>query len=149
VAHTPPACSCFIAGTCYFPPAVCNNLCTLFTGRYPRNVGAEWATILLRIREVNGLYLGPETAYNDWGFSMFWHMSREVFKLATWLKRSDLTAELMAFKCRRVFPVLIGEQRTSCRIGLLQFRSSKIRKVGLTDVDDLSITRSSRPVHTN
>jgi len=50
-------------------------------------------TILLRIREVNGLYLGPETAYIDWGFSMFWHMSREVFKLAT-MKRSDLlTAE--------------------------------------------------------
>jgi hypothetical protein len=81
---------------------------------------------------------------------MFWLMSREVFKLATWLKRSDLlTAELMAFKCRRVYPVLISEQRTSCRMSLLQFRSSKITKVRLTDVDNLSITRSFRPVHTN
>lgn len=81
------------------------------------------------------------------GFSMFWHVSREVFKLATWLKRSDLTAELMAFKCRRVYPVLIGEQRTSCWMSLLQFRRSKIRKVRLTDVDKLSITHSFRPIH--
>ena len=44
-------------------------------------------------------------AYIDWVSSVFWHMSREIFKLATWLKRSDLlTAELMEFKCRRVYP---------------------------------------------
>jgi len=31
----------------------------------------EWLTLLLRIQEVPGSNLGPETGYTDWGFSWF------------------------------------------------------------------------------
>jgi hypothetical protein len=33
------------------------------------NVRVDWETFLLRIREIPGSNLGPETGYPDWGFS--------------------------------------------------------------------------------
>jgi hypothetical protein len=44
---------------------------TPFTLFLKPNVVAEWLTLLLRIREVSDLNLGPETGYLDWGFSWF------------------------------------------------------------------------------
>jgi hypothetical protein len=35
------------------------------------NVVLEWLTLLLLIREVPGSNIGPETAYPDWGISLF------------------------------------------------------------------------------
>jgi hypothetical protein len=39
--------------------------------KYTPNVVVEWFTRLLRIREVPGLNLGPETDYPVWSFSLF------------------------------------------------------------------------------
>jgi hypothetical protein len=35
------------------------------------SVAAEWLTLLLRIRELSGSNLSPETGYPDWRFSWF------------------------------------------------------------------------------
>jgi hypothetical protein len=72
-----------------------------------------------------------------------------VYRKISTTRRRLLTAELMAFKCCRVYPVLIGEQKTSCRMSLLQFRNCKFSKVRLTEVDNPSNTRSFRPIHIN
>lgn len=72
------------------------------------------------------------------------------------LQISDLVEEMLPSNSRGSGiqassdkPVLTGEQMTSFRLRLLQCRSRKIRKDGLTDVDNLSITRSFRPVHSS
>jgi hypothetical protein len=45
--------------------------CLLYWSAHIPNVVVEWFTLLLRVQEVPGSNLDPETGYPDWGFSWF------------------------------------------------------------------------------
>jgi hypothetical protein len=52
---------------CYLVVSACTR--AFSKPEVPPNVVVEWVTPLLRIREVPGSNIAPETGYSDWGFS--------------------------------------------------------------------------------